>query len=346
MILKSITLKNFTVFEDVSIEFREGINVLIGENATGKTHLLKLLYSACKSNREDTDFGSKIVRTMLPDGMNLARLVTRKTGNLRSSVQVSAIEEETGKKRQLSITFDRKTKRWDGETKGKDSWEKFFGGDMSNFIPAKEMLSHSYQLSAAASVGNVRFDDTYIDIINAAKVDVSMGRVSSARNTLLRKIRKMTEGKVNYDSQKDEFYLRQGSSSLEFNLVAEGIKKAGLLWLLARNGTLEKGSILFWDEPEANLNPANISTIAEILLDLQKNGVQVFIATHDYFLAKYLDILSKQRNEQEKVTYYSLFRESETGKTACEEADEFTLLVNNPIVNTYLQVYRDEIFTE
>ena len=343
MILKSIKLENYTVFENLSISFREGVNVFIGENATGKTHLMKLLYAACMANRKDTDFGAKIVRTMLPDDYRIARLVTKSPGNHTAVVRITAIGEKGESSRILTISFDKNTKHWNGEVTGKGTWEKAFEGDLSNFIPAKEILSHSYQLPAAASVGNVSFDDTYLDIINAAKVDITMGKDSFSRGALLRKIENMTGGKVKYDQKKDEFYLRRGNSILEFNLVAEGVKKAGLLWLLTKNGTLEKGSVLFWDEPEANINPSSISTIADILLELQKNGVQIFVATHDYFLAKYLDIFSNRRGEKEKVTYYSLFRSNETGKTQVEIADGFTLLQNNPSVNTYLEIYRDEV---
>ena len=53
MIIRNIKLENITVFEDISISFKEGINVLIGENATGKTHLLKVLYAACMASRKD-----------------------------------------------------------------------------------------------------------------------------------------------------------------------------------------------------------------------------------------------------------------------------------------------------
>lgn len=49
--------------------------------------------------------------------------------------------------------------------------------------------------------------------------------------------------------------MKKGNSRQEFNLVAEGIRKMVLLWQLVKNGTLEKGSVLFWDEPEANINP-------------------------------------------------------------------------------------------
>ena len=45
MAVKKIQLDNFTVFEKLSLEFSPGMNVFIGENGLGKTHIMKLLYS-------------------------------------------------------------------------------------------------------------------------------------------------------------------------------------------------------------------------------------------------------------------------------------------------------------
>lgn len=340
MNIKSVKLENYTVFENVSVDFVEGINILIGENATGKTHLLKLLYSACQANRSDVDFAQKIVRTMMPDDFRISRLVNRKPGNHQARVLINASQRDRNVNSQLSISFDKKTKKWTVNTKGKESWEKNFKENFSIFIPAKEILSHSYKLAAATSVDNVRFDDTYIDIINSAKIDIAMGKNPGTRANLLNRIEKMTNGQVIYDANKDEFYLKKGNSKQEFNLVAEGVKKMGLLWLLAKNGTLEKGSVLFWDEPEANINPAYLSTIAELLLEIQRSGVQVFLSTHNYFLVKYFDIKKKS---QDVVSYYSLYRESNDTGVSCEQSDQFTLLENNPIIQTFLQIYRDEI---
>ena len=52
---------------------------------------------------------------------------------------------------------------------------------------------------------NVRFDDTYIDIINSAKVDISVGRNSVNRDNRLKAIEKIIDGTVYYDNKKDEF---------------------------------------------------------------------------------------------------------------------------------------------
>lgn len=340
MNLKSIKIENFTVFDKIAIDFCDGINVFIGENATGKTHLLKVLYSACRANRADTDFGQKIVRTMLPDDFRIARLVNRRKGNHNAKIKVFATNGNDKTEVQLGVTFDKKTKKNLAEVTGEEKWKKAFKDNSSIFIPAKEILSHSYKLAAATSVDNVRFDDTYIDIINSAKIDITMGKNPDSRAAMLRRIEKMTNGGVVYDASKDEFYLKKGNSKQEFNLVAEGIKKMGLLWQLAKNGTLEKGSVLFWDEPEANINPRYLSTIAELLLELQRNGVQIFLSTHNYFLAKYIEI---KKAGEDQVSFYSFYFGNDKECVSCETSDQFTLLENNPITKTYLQIYRDEI---
>ncbi len=42
-----LELENFTCFAKLDLEFSSGVNVLIGVNGTGKTHILKVLYAAC-----------------------------------------------------------------------------------------------------------------------------------------------------------------------------------------------------------------------------------------------------------------------------------------------------------
>src|SRR5580658_7274459 len=44
--LESIALKNFTAFSEADFKFANGLNVIIGENGAGKTHVLKVAYSA------------------------------------------------------------------------------------------------------------------------------------------------------------------------------------------------------------------------------------------------------------------------------------------------------------
>lgn len=56
MPLTKIAAENFTVFEDIKIPFCEGLNVLVGENGVGKTHIMKLAYAACQASKHDVSF--------------------------------------------------------------------------------------------------------------------------------------------------------------------------------------------------------------------------------------------------------------------------------------------------
>lgn len=298
MIIKRIKLENYTVFEDHQIEFDPGINIFIGENGTGKTHLFKVLYSACQCVDQRVSFSHKLVSTMLPDDYKISRLITRKQVNRSALIRIFAGERDVTQERVLSASFHGKTKKWDAEVTGEKGWEESFAQSNSIFISAKEILSHSYNLNAASEKNNVRFDDTYLDIINAAKIDISVGRNSATKDAMLKRIQEITHGKVLYDGKRDEF-----------NLVAEGVRKMALLWQLVKNGTLENGSILFWDEPESNINPSYISIIVELLLELQRKGVQVFVSTHDYMIASYFEV---RKAKNDSIAFHSL---SHVGKT-------------------------------
>src|SRR5680860_955616 len=77
------------------------------------------------------------------------------------------------------------------------------------------------------------------------------------------------------------------------SMTAEGFRKVGILHRLLCNGTLNPGvsGPLFWDEPESNLNPKLMKLLVQILLELTRNGQQIILATHDYVLLKWFDLL-------------------------------------------------------
>ena len=333
MPLTRIKAEKFTVFEDIEIPFGKGLNVLVGENGVGKTHIMKLAYAACQAVKHDVSFSYKTTMLFRPDQSSIGRLVKRNgTGNYGANILV---ESDTAK---ISMSFSRKTKKWDAEIKTEEKWERQMSNLTSVFIPAKEILSDAWNLTEAVKMGNIEFDDTYLDIIAAAKIDVFRGVDSITRKKYLDILQKTSTGKVVL--QDDRFYLKPGTQAkLEFNLVAEGLRKIALLWQLIKNGTLEKGSVLFWDEPEANINPKFIPVLAELLIMLENEGVQIFVSTHDYFLSKYIEV---KRSKESDIQYISLYRDGEN-KVHCETSTEFELLEHNSIMETFRQLYREEI---
>jgi AAA15 family ATPase/GTPase len=81
---------------------------------------------------------------------------------------------------------------------------------------------------------------------------------------------------------------------MEMHLVAEGLRKLATVARLIATGSLLDKGYLFWDEPEANLNPKVVKTVAKTILQIAQSGIQVFIATHSLFLLRELHILERR----------------------------------------------------
>ena len=106
MPLTRIEAENFTVFEDITIPFSKGLNVLVGENGMGKTHIMKLAYAACQASRHDVSFSQKTTMLFRPDQSSIGRLVNRnKNGNNTAKILV---ESDTAK---IGMLFSTKTKK-------------------------------------------------------------------------------------------------------------------------------------------------------------------------------------------------------------------------------------------
>lgn len=266
-----------------------------------------MIYSAIASATGRVTFANKLVRTMLPIKMQISRLVNKDNDGMACNIKVAS--KDAG----LEIEFNKETPKWNAVEIGNESWEQAMSDVYGIFIPAKEVLSNNYNLNAAVERGNVQFDDTYLDILNAAKIDVSKDDAQDNKKNMLIAIESVIGGSVIYDASLDTFFLYKDDVKEEFNLVSEGIRKLAILWLLVRNGAIKSGSAVFGDEPEANINPAVIPLVAKIILGLQRNGVQIFIATHDYFLCKYLEV---ERGVGDSVVYHSLYKED--GEVKCE----------------------------
>ena len=106
------------------------------------------------------------------------------------------------------------------------------------------------------------------------------------------------------------FYLKPfKASNLEMPLVAEGWRKLSMLLRLISTGSLLDQGCLFWDEPEANLNPSLIREVATAILGICEAGVQVFVATHSLFLLREFELLFEQeRFAQAEKRYFALNR--------------------------------------
>jgi len=331
MTITRVKFENFTAFKKLDIQPSPGINVLVGANGTGKTHLMKVAYAACDISKTQVDFAEKLIRVYLPSRRALGRLVKRHNVSTRGAVEIYRGSFK------LRISFSNHTTVPDSATvTGAKEW--ISKPIESVYIPVKEMLSNAPGFRSLYSQREVHFEEIYADILDRAYRPALRGPVDRGRKKLLTNLQKLIDGKVTIKDE--EFFLRNKQGNLEFTLLAEGMRKLGLLWLLIQNGTLLNGSVLFWDEPETNLNPKLFGPLIEILLELQRMGVQVFLATHDYVILKEIDL--RMRSE-DKVLFHSLYRDEDTGEIQCHSTSEYQQIHPNAIAETFADLYNREV---
>ena len=113
--LNKLHIENFTVFRKADLEFSSGLNVITGDNGSGKSHLLKLGYAILKTLESFGDkfpakeiaergLAGNLVDIFRPE--TLGRLASRVQGS--SSSSVSATWNQKGR---LDFSFHKKTEK-------------------------------------------------------------------------------------------------------------------------------------------------------------------------------------------------------------------------------------------
>jgi len=321
MSIKAIKVENFTVFKNTEVEISPGINIFIGENGTGKTHLLKLIYAA------NTIFSTNYVYSIHDLFGNKFRLAGCELiingDSYPWALTVTPSQTEllplllTGS--YIHVVIDAKSS--------------------SVFIPAKEFLSMSNIIWVADEYKkSLNLDVTITDIIRKAQ-NMIPDTIPAFALSIANKIENLIDGKVFFDEKDKTFWIHKNNGDkFPFTSEAEGFRKWGLLWQLIMNKSITKGSILLWDEPEANLSRIDTSSLVDILLELSRHDVQIFLATHDYNLMKYFSIKKKPNDN---VMYHSLYKTE--GGVACEKDVDYDLLEHNAIINANTKLLEDDI---
>nr|MBC8363352.1 ATP-binding protein [Candidatus Desulfatibia profunda] len=323
--IEHLEIKDFTVFDELKTDFVPGVNLFIGANGTGKTHLLKLLYSIQGTRIEKDFFQSiyeKILKVFLPHDLSFKRLIHRGKGEKKAAYISIAKNDQ-----KMSFVID-------GNGILTEAGIEYFKPEKAVYIPVKEMLANAPGFRSLYKEREIHFEEVYPDIIDKAFLPF-LKNLRPDQEKILKILQKEMGGKVQL--QKEEFFLRQKSAELEFTLVAEGIRKLALLWLLISNGALDKGTTLYWDEPETNLNPSMLQIVVKVLLSLEQMGVQMFIATHSYELLKEFELQQKEHS----LCFYSLYKDKDTIKI--NSSKSYHKLFPNKIADEFSRIYDLEI---
>ena len=347
--ISSLTLSNFMAFHDLQLSFSEHINIISGENATGKTALLKVLYSSLKSvveaqkdknpTKESRErcFVEKFQGVFRPDDNNVGRLVNRRQGTNTAKISIAFSNSD---KDTFDIEFNSRQKnhmdiRYSREQRDVFLWEPIY-------LPPKEIISSTENFGALYREYQIAFEETYADLCYLLEKPLKKGKYKKKQTNVLDKIERILDGRVVQKEKK--FYLAvNGAGNFEMGLVSEGYRKLATIMYLIQSDSLNKNSIVFWDEPESNMNPRMIPSIVEALCELANMGVQIFVSTHSYFVQQAFDF--KQREKKENaigVKFFSLYHDEIRKEIACDIANTLSDLDHNAIMEEFDAVYDRE----
>lgn len=365
--IETLELKNFAKFSKLPIQFSPRINIIIGENGTGKTQLLKAAYAAnaaLSDELQGADLAKRLCRTYRPTGDSLGKLVRH--GTLVSSYAEIDAKFTGGQRLHAKFTSASKTAALPVVVA-----QPTLGAPL--FFPTKEVLSLLRGIkSKDADLRTIEsiFDSTYLDLceklmvkkpIRAEEVIESDPRFGAVYEKLVNALEgrfsltdlggtvQMSFDPGQYQVQRDsdqhklntrkqaKFIAKKGES-VSVNMAAEGIRKLGILQLLLQNHQLDPGrtGALFWDEPETNMNPKLMKLLVEILLELSRNNQQIILATHDYVLLKWFDLLM-DKGKEDHVRFHSLYK-GENGEIEIRSTNDYLDISPNPISEAFRNI--------
>ena len=274
--INSLTARNFTVLPENTLNFSAGINVIFGENGTGKTHLLKLLYALSAGNAAQAAERMAVVFEVPQTG----RLVRVGQEKAQVAVQSSNGEIVVGWSADSTEAVSHKGLRRSAEETG------------------CYLSSNGWLFSSAPRLGS--------------------GKTSGRQKRLLERLEAVLAGHIKRTAD-GKLCLQMENGTFETEQLSDGQKQLLRLVELVLAET-KKGCIVFWDLPEAGLNPKICRTAAECLTTLAEEGTQIFVATHSVFLMRELYLLqnASSANQKQPIRWISL-----TGRDqAAEQGDD------------------------
>jgi AAA15 family ATPase/GTPase len=240
--LECVTLKNYGPLSKIDWSNLKHINLVIGENGSGKTFLLKALYVAVKtleSYKRGDD--KRSVAEILFDKLYW----TFQTGKLGDIVK-----KETDDSLSFNVQVDQQYFQYEfrkDATKQITSLKNDIAPrqDNSIFLPAKEVLSlQKIILKSRDQYQEFGFDDTYRDLARALSPPTK-GKNYEVFSSARIQLEKILGGNIVYDESSDRWIFKKGNTKFFIGSTAEGAKKIGILDTLLGNRYLTRNSIVF-----------------------------------------------------------------------------------------------------
>lgn len=283
-----VKLSNFVGFREARMKFGPGINLVVGENASGKSHLLEALFALDRAfdgrpvfplDREPIGIGD-CMRGVFGDCAGLSR----RPGSGTWTIEASYVDDE-------------------GPASARVEWTGMLGARLKParrrvggpvFLPANDLLDFGAAVRAAPEGRAIQLD---LDTLVQRNRTPEGGRVTEIEAL-------MGGRRLSLDSAGRPVLVAPDGEILDWSRAADGWKRLAV-FALVMGSELPSGSVLYWDEPDDAINPSLFPVVGQMLAELAQRGVQIFAATHSLALVRWIHL----KAEEQKVPLAYTFLE-------------------------------------
>jgi len=330
--IKEISIQNLGPIAKLEVKGLSNINLIIGPNQSGKTFLMKSLYTALRT--VELCKRGKVMRSdseILSDRLYWNFQVESLGNIVRKNESKYSFAMKSAGKELFKYSFGTAT------TKSVSIESNTFHRRDSNtvFIPAKEVISIKDIIFDSHEDQQFGFEEPYYDLVKL------LGKTKKGRNKkefsdARQNVTDMIGGRLEFNEEQQAWFFKDKNRKVyEINSTSEGVKKVSILDILLGNHYLDEQSIVIIDELEANLHPSLIKKLLNTILLLSQAGLQFFISSHSYFVIKYLYILAHQQNVSVPVISFS-----DHDYMVADLKEE---MPKNPIIDESINLYKEEI---
>ena len=378
-----LELKNFTAFSDLTLDLSRNINVIIGENGTGKTHLIKAAYGLCANahlftSKPDINGGeletaltAKLLRLFMPLDDKLGKM------HRQGATDQASLSAEFDQGERISATFSKNSRAL--AVQDRTNYDKYRAVPV--FIPTKEVLSLVKGMTEEShdhKTVELIFDDGYLDLakilmrsehddletkvnldprLNALiprLVELIGGRYQLADGGFCfqagryvdkasPKRTKAKTAQMYQDSTVTEFVATRGHL-YSSGMTAEGFRKIGILHRLLSNGAISPGvSGPLFWDEPESNMNPKLMKLLVQIILELSRNGQQIILGTHDYVLLKWIDLLAEKGKGDHIRYHCLFRDDKTRELVTETADDYRMVSKSAISDTFAELYDEDV---
>lgn len=303
-------LKGYRNIRNTEATFREGLNIIIGKNGTGKSNFLWLLANISKDEINDTRISAEIEGSIefYKEGFqSFLKKITHEyneNAQIEKKINTSLNKKINSDKRLYFLSFNLLKFNIPTEIDA-FSKPKSIYGTIGTYNNVKNLMLNTNNAVLRKIIGVKKFSETY----QFAITDLNFEQDTI---NILKKYTPIQDVRVEFPQRADEIkifddemqisnllygFKTNNNEWFKWEDLSDGTRR--IVWIILNVLTTDIGTILI-EEPELGIHPHQLALLMDFIKD-QSQHKQIIITTHS---PEVLDVLDSNELDRIKVARY------------------------------------------